>query len=356
MRRFLLCFILGFPLFTVSGCNKQNPTEATPDAVPVTITTARLQSADAISLPGRVEAWRSAEVRARVSGIVVARHFEEGAEVKRGQKLFTIDPAPFEAELSERKAVAAKARAQLTEAQTALSRTQQLIASGAVSQQAVDSAKAAADSAHADVLAADAAIKTAALNLSYAHVTAPIDGRIGRALVTEGALVGHNESTPLALIQQIDKVYVNFTQAVAQSLHWQSQTAVPLQLRVEGFKQRFNGQLLFADISVDPTSDQITLRGAFDNPEHKLLPGMYVRVSPKNTAAALVVAPQRAIHHDHNQQAFLWLVNAENKAEQRLVTLGELVGQDWQILDGLAEGESIITGGNVESGSSVNVK
>lgn len=340
-------------LILLTACSDNNSSTSASTATPVAVATARLSQAGATSLPGRIEAWRSAEVRARVAGIVLQRHFEEGADVKAGQKLFTIDPAPFEAELAEREAAQAKAKALLTEAEAALTRAEQLVGSGAISQQALDRARAEADSARAEWLAAAAAVKTAKLQLSYAHVTAPISGRIGRALVTEGALVGHNESTPLALIQQIDRVYANFSQPVAESLHWQQAGEVALSLRVDGSGEPFRGKLLFADISVDPQTAQVSLRGEFANPERKLLPGMYVQVTPELNQQGALAVPSRAVHHDPDKRAFIWVVNSERQAEQRFVSLGAVVGQQWQILDGLNEGEMVITGGKVEAGSAV---
>lgn len=335
------------------GCGEQTEEAAAPTATPVTVSTAEFKQSDSAAMPGRIEAWRSAEVRARVAGIVLARHFTEGTEVKAGQKLFTIDPAPFEAELAERQAAEARAQAKLTEAQAAFKRAEQLVGSGAISAQELDRTRSEADSARADLLAAQAAIKTAKLQLSYAHVTAPISGRIGRALVTEGALVGQNETTPLALIQQIDKVYANFNQPVAESLHWQDKTDIALNLTVEGSSETFSGKLLFTDISVDPTSSQLTLRGEFDNPERKLLPGMFVRVKPAATTSQRLVVPSRAVHHDNDKRAFVFVVNANKQAEQRFVSLGHADGNLWEITEGVNAGEQVITGGKVEPGSSV---
>lgn len=356
MRRHRFVHVTGFTLCSLlllAGCSDEAQPEASAAAVPVTVARAEIKASAVAALPGRIEAWRSAEVRARVAGIVLKRHFEEGSEVKAGQKLFTIDPAPFEAELAERKAAQVKAQAQLVEAEAALKRAEQLVSSGAVSQQALDSSRATADSAKADLLAADAAVKTAKLQLSYAHVTAPISGRIGRALVTEGALVGQGESTPLALIQQIDRVYANFSQPVAESLHWQQNQDVALSLTVDGSSEQFHGNLLFADISVDPNTAQVSLRGEFANPDRRLLPGMYARITPQINQASAVRIPSRAVHHDHEKRAFVWLVNADQQVEQRFVTLGAADNQQWQILEGIRAGDTVITGGKVEAGSSV---
>ncbi|WP_313519383.1 efflux RND transporter periplasmic adaptor subunit, partial [Pseudomonas sp.] len=249
-------------------------------------------------LPGRIEPVRVAEVRARVAGIVLRRAFEEGADVKAGELLFQIDPAPFKAALSRAQGELARAEATLFEAQAMLRRYEQLVKVDAISQQDFDTARAAVQGGLAAKRTAQADVETATLNLGYATVKAPISGRIGRALVTEGALVGQDEATMMARIQQLDPIYADFNQPVADALRMRAALARDtspgagengLSLRVEGTDHESRGTLMFTDIAVDPGTGQVALRGRFANPEGVLLPGMYVRVrAPQGTDEAAI--------------------------------------------------------------------
>ncbi|KAB0548768.1 MexC family multidrug efflux RND transporter periplasmic adaptor subunit [Pseudomonas argentinensis] len=304
-------------------------------------------------LPGRIEPVRVAEVRARVAGIVLKRTFEEGADVKAGDLLFQIDPAPFKAALSRAEAELARADAQLFQAQATVKRYEPLVKINAVSQQDFDVARATLRSAQADKRSAQANVETAKLDLGYAQVRAPIAGRIGRAQVTEGALVGQGETTLLARIQQLDPVYADFSQPAADALRLRAAIAdgkvsgdgdKTLSLRVDGTDIESKGTLLFTDISVDRSTGQIALRGRFDNPQGVLLPGMYVRVStPQGLDQNAILVPQRAVQRSADGKASVMLLGADDTVEARPVTTGTMQGARWQITDGLKAGDQVIT-------------
>ncbi len=303
-------------------------------------------------LPGRIEPVRVAEVRARVAGIVLKRTFEEGADVKAGDLLFQIDPAPFKAALSRAEGELARAEAQLFQAQATVERYQPLVKINAVSQQDFDVARATLRSAQADKRSAQANVETAKLDLGYAQVRAPIAGRIGRAQVTEGALVGQGETTLLARIQQLDPVYADFSQPAADALRLRAAIAdgkvsgegdKTLSLRVDGTDIQSQGTLLFTDISVDRSTGQIALRGRFDNPQGVLLPGMYVRVrTPQGLDQEAILVPQRAVQRSADGKASVMLLGEGNSVEARPVTTGAMQGARWQITDGLKAGDKVI--------------
>lgn len=306
-------------------------------------------------LPGRVEAARSAQVRARVTGIVQKRLFREGSDVKAGQALFQIDPAPYQAALDSAQATLAKANANLSQATALATRFKPLREAKAISEQEYVNAASAQAQAQADVASARAAVQTARLNLGYATVTAPISGRIGRALVTEGALVSQAEATQLAVVQQISPAYVNFTQPVGEltrlrrSLASGSASAVseaPVRIVMEdGTELRQSGRLLFSDLSVDPTSGQVTLRAEVPNPEQLLLPGMYVRARiAQSQVANGVLLPQQAVSRGDKGDSVL-VVGADNKPAPRPVKLGGAQNGQWLVLEGLKAGERVIADG-----------
>lgn len=308
-------------------------------------------------LPGRVEALRVAQVRARVNGVVLKRRFVEGSDVKVGQPLFQIDPAPYQAALDAAQAVLAKAQANRVMATELATRYKPLAEAKAISAQEYVTAEAQRLQAEADVAAGRAAVQTAKLNLAYAHVTAPIAGRIGRAAVTEGALVSAAEGTLLATIQQIGAVYVNFTQPNTEVLRMRRALAANQQRRVgngaaevrvvldDGSELPRPGKLLFSDLSVDPSSGQVTLRAEVPNPDGLLLPGQYVRVRLAQTELlAAMVLPQQAVTRA-NQGDSVLVVGADNKPQPRNVKLGAAQGNDWIVLDGLAPGDRVIVDG-----------
>lgn len=306
-------------------------------------------------LPGRVEPVRVAEVRARVPGIVMKKNFEEGADVKAGDLLFQIDPAPLKAAVSRAEGDLARAQSVAHEAQARVKRYEPLVKIEAVSQQDFDSATADLRSAQAAIRSAQADLETARLNLGYASVKAPISGRVGRALVTEGALVGQGDVTLMARIQQLDPVYVDFTQSVADALRLRESLKdgklsgddnKALSIRVEGTQYERQGALLFTDIAVDRGTGQVSLRGKFANSDGVLLPGMYVRVrTPQGTDNQAILVPQRAVQRGSDGNAVVMVVGADDRVEPRSVTTGAMQGSRWQISEGLKVGDQVIVGG-----------
>ena len=303
-------------------------------------------------LPGRVEASRTAQVRARVNGIVQKRLFREGSEVKAGQLLFQIDPAPYQAAVDSAKAAVVKAQASLTQAKEQATRYKPLAEARAISAQDYIDAQSAQAAAEADVASTQAALRTAQLNLGYASVTAPISGRIGRALVTEGALVSATEATQMALIQQIDPVYINATQAVAEVARLRKAadaaaadlSAVRVVLD-DGSELPQRGRLLFSDLSVDPTTAQVTLRTEVANPRGLLLPGMYVRTRlVQGQIAGAMRVPQQAVTRGPQGDTVL-VIGEGNKPVSRPVKISGAAGSNWLVTDGLKAGEQVIVEG-----------
>lgn len=308
-------------------------------------------------LPGRVEPLRTAQVRARVNGVVLKRQFTEGSEVKAGQPLYQIDPTPYKAALESANAQLARAQASLAQTTATAERYKPLAAAQAISQQDFVNAQMAQKVAEADVAAAKAAIETARINLDYASVTAPIGGRIGRALVTEGALVSAAEGTQLALIQQTGSVYVNFTQSSSEMLRLRKSFAAgqvrklgsdAVAVRVvleDGSELPRNGKLLFSDVSVDATSGQVTLRAEVPNPEGLLMPGQYVRVRiAQAEMPSGFLIPQQAVTRTSQGDTVL-VVGEGNKPGPRPVKVGGQVGGQWIVTDGLKPGEKVIVDG-----------
>ena len=305
-------------------------------------------------LPGRVEASRVAQVRARVTGIVQKRFFREGSDVRAGQVLYQIDPAPYQATLDSAKAQLAKAQANLGQATATATRYKPLREANAISQQEYGNAQMAQAQAEADVAAAQAAVRTAQLNLGYATVTAPIGGRIGRALVSEGALVSATEATQMALIQQIDPVFVNATQPVADVARLRQQAsatgkpsdAAPVRVLLDdGSELPQPGRLLFSDLSVDPSSGQVTLRTEVANPQARLLPGMYVRTRlVQGQIPNAVLLPQQAVTRSGQGDTVL-VVGEGGKPGPRPVKISGSTGTQWIVTEGLKAGEQVIVEG-----------
>ncbi len=308
-------------------------------------------------LPGRLEASRVAQVRARAAGILRERLFKEGSDVRAGQPLFRIDAAPYEAAAASAQASLARAQANATQATAQAERYKPLMEANAVSKQEYINAVAAQKSAEADVAAGRAALQTAQINLNYASVSSPIAGRIGRALVTEGALVGQGEATPLAVVQQINPMYVNFTQSTTEVLRLRKALAsgalqkagtdaakVHIVLE-DGSEHPQTGKLLFSDLTVDPTSGQITLRAEVPNPTGLLLPGMYVRVRlAQAELPSGILLPQQAVTRSDKGDSVL-VVGADNKPAPRPIKIGSAQGNQWLVTEGLQPGEKVIVDG-----------
>lgn len=312
----------------------------------------------ASELPGRLEATRIAQVRARAAGILQKRLFREGSDVKAGQLLFQIDAAPYRAQLQSAQAAQARAEANREQAAAQAERYQPLLEANAISKQDYINAVASFKQADADVASARAAVTTAQINLGYASVTAPISGRIGRALVTEGALVGQGEATQLALVQQIDPMYVNFTQSTTEVLRLRkaieagrlqrsgASDAATVQVVLEdGSLYGAKGRLLFSDLTVDATSGQITLRAEVPNPDGLLLPGTYVRVRLQQAQASdAVLLPQQAVTRSPLGDSVM-VVASDGKFGPRTVKIGGAQAGQWVVLDGLKAGEQVMVDG-----------
>ncbi|MDY7577636.1 efflux RND transporter periplasmic adaptor subunit [Herbaspirillum sp. RTI4] len=341
----------------IAGCGKQADAPAARPPGQVSIVTIAPQSISInAELPGRLEATRIAQVRARVPGIVLQRTFREGSDVKAGEVLFRIDPAPLQAAFAS--AEASLARAEATQTQTSLKATRYkpLVEVNAVSKQEYDDAIAAQQQANADVATARAARLTAGLNLGYATVTSPIAGRIGRALVTEGALVGQaSDATQMALVQQLDPIYVNLTQSSTDLLKLQqamnsgtlkgvAKPKISL-ITEDGSTYPLPGKLLFADLAVDENTGMVSLRAEFPNPKHTLLPGMYVRAKLEQAINdQTILVPQQAVTRDLNGASVL-VVGPDNKVALRTVETGASNGNNWIITNGLKAGDRVIVEG-----------
>jgi membrane fusion protein, multidrug efflux system len=309
-------------------------------------------------LPGRLESTRVAEVRARAAGILVHRLFREGSDVKAGQVLFEIDPAPYAAAANSAQANLERAQANAIQAKALADRYKPLVEANAVSKQEYDNAVAAQKTAEADVAVGRASVQTAKINLGYATVTAPISGRIGRALVTEGALVGQGDATELAVIQQINPLYVNFTQSATEVLRLRrameagqfkrasgDNAAVVHIVLEDGTEYPQAGKLLFSDLTVDPTTGQVTLRAEVPNADGALLPGLYVRVRLEQAQAAnAITVPQQAVTRT-GQGDTLTVVGADGKLAKRTVKISAAQNNQWVVLDGLKAGEQVMVDG-----------
>ncbi len=356
-----------FVLFAVTACGKSNTQSSAPPPTEVSVVTVKPGPLGVTNeLPGRLESTRIAEIRARVPGIVLKRTFREGSDVKAGATLFLIDPAQFKATYASANASVARAEATLLQAELKEKRYKPLVATNAISKQEYDDVTATLKQAEADLAASKAARETARLSLDYATVTSPISGRIGRALVTEGALVGQNETTLLATVQQIDPIYVNMTQSSTDILQLQRALAAGKlksakgQIKVtlitdDGQEYAQSGKLLFSDLTVDESSGAVTLRAEFPNPDRQLLPGMYVRARVEQAVNEnAITVPQQAITRTPDGSAVM-VVSAENKVVSRSVKTGAASGDSWVINEGLKEGDLVIVEGlqKVQPGATV---
>ena len=321
----------------------------TVSASPVTLTK---------ELPGRITPMRIAEVRPRVSGIIVERTFQQGSTVKAGDILYRIDPAPLQVELEKARAALAKAEAVLYQADRQEDRLRTLLNGQTTTQAQYELALATERQAAAEVAAQKAEVSQTQLNLDYATVRAPINGRIGRALITEGALVGKNEATHLATVQQLDPIYADFTQSVTEvnalkrdlalgRLESVSPDTAKVHLLLEdGSVYEHPGRLLFSDVTVDPGTAKVTLRGEFPNPKFELLPGMYVRVQiEEGIATSGITVPAQAVQRTDAGTSAVYVVNNEGRAVLQLVRAGRTLGNEVLIEDGLKPGYRVVVDG-----------
>jgi membrane fusion protein (multidrug efflux system) len=353
-----LIVTLLFVACAAGGCDKKKP--APPAQGPAEVGIITLEEKPVVlttELPGRTTPYRVAEVRARVNGIVLKRHFTEGADVKEGDPLFDIDPAPFEAALQSARAAAARASATAANAKTQAARTAKMLEGGVGTQIEADNASAAQKVAEADVASAQAALQTATINLGYTKIKAPISGRIGRAAVTEGAYVQASPASLLATIQQLDQMYVDLTwsNAEVQRLKRDIESGklksregqAEVKLMLEGDAEYAEtGKLQFADVTVDANTGSISLRALFPNPKGGLLPGMFVRARlEEGTKPNAILVPQKGVTRDGKGKATALIVNAESKVERRELVTDRVIGDSWLVVDGLKAGDRVIVEG-----------
>ncbi|HET7202206.1 MAG TPA: efflux RND transporter periplasmic adaptor subunit [Steroidobacteraceae bacterium] len=340
-----------------AACGDQQDTPEGGAPVPVTIVTLRSEKVTLTrELPGRSTAYLVAEVRPQVDGIVLKRLFTEGGLVKQGQPLYQIDDATYRADLNSARANVVRAQATLETADLDAKRSAQLVRVDAVSQQDDENAAAALRHAQADLKAAQAAADRAATVLGYARIVAPISGRIGRSSVTQGALVTANQAEPLATVQQLDPIYVDLTQSSAEWLQLRRELAsgrlagasdLPVTIVLEdGSPYEHTGKLAFSEVSVDPTTGSFALRVVVPNPDHVLLPGMYVRaVIGRGVRENGVLVPQQGIARDPKGGTTAMIVGADEKVEVREVRVSQTIGDKWLVEEGLAPGDRVVVEG-----------
>jgi membrane fusion protein (multidrug efflux system) len=307
-------------------------------------------------LAGRTSAFLVSDVRPQVSGIIKARLFTEGGQVKAGQSLYQIDPATYQAAYDSALAQQAQAQANYDSAKQKADRYKQLISIKAISQQDYDDAQTALKTATANLALQKAAVQTAQINLNYTRVVSPISGQVGKSTVTPGALVTANQTTALATVQDLSKIYVDITQSASDLLKLKRALAagelgapdhadVTLTLD-DGSTYPLTGRLEFSDVTVDPATGSVTLRAVFANPDGLLLPGMFVNARiVKGTVSQAILIPQGAVVLDPKGGASVLLAGPDNKAHKQIITLGQMQGSQWQVLNGLKTGDKVIAEG-----------
>ncbi|EBK4284334.1 multidrug efflux pump subunit AcrA [Salmonella enterica] len=355
----------------LTGCDDkqdQQGGQQMPEVGVVTLKTEPLQITT--ELPGRTVAYRIAEVRPQVSGIILKRNFVEGSDIEAGVSLYQIDPATYQATYDSAKGDLAKAQAAANIAELTVKRYQKLLGTQYISKQEYDQALADAQQATAAVVAAKAAFETARINLAYTKVTSPISGRIGKSSVTEGALVQNGQASALATVQQLDPIYVDVTQSSNDFLRLKQELAngslkqengkakVDL-VTSDGIKFPQSGTLEFSDVTVDQSTGSITLRAIFPNPDHTLLPGMFVRARlQEGTKPTALLVPQQGVTRTPRGDATVLVVGADNKVETRQIVASQAIGDKWLVTDGLKAGDRVVVSGlqKVRPGAQVKVQ
>ncbi len=353
----------------LAGCNDQGETQAHPTEPQVTVHVVESAPlAVTTELPGRTTAFRIAEVRPQVSGIVLKRNFTEGSDVEAGQSLYQIDPATYQADYNSAKGELAKSEAAAAIAHLTVKRYVPLVGTKYISQQEYDQAIADARQADASVIAAKAAVESARINLAYTRVTSPISGRIGKSNVTEGALVTNGQATELATVQQLDPIYVDVTQSsndfmrlkqsVEQGNLHKDNTRSTVELVMEnGQSYPLKGSLQFSDVTVDESTGSITLRAVFPNPQHTLLPGMFVRARiDEGIQPNAILVPQQGVTRTPRGDATVMVVNDKSQVEARPVVAAQAIGDKWLISEGLQPGDKVIVSGLQKARPGVQVK
>lgn len=362
LKKAALCVAAGFAVTLFGGCDSQKSTGAPAGAgaqraPQVSVTEIQPTELDmTTTLQGRTAPYLVADVRPQVAGILQKRLFKEGSEVKEGQALYQIDPAVYEAAVASAKAELQRAQAVLYQTRLTANRYAQLVKTNAISKQNNDDAQAAYKQAQAAVTAAEAGLKNAQINLDYTTVRSPITGRIGRSLVTPGALLSAHQAQNMAVVQTLDPIYVDVTQSSKEILSLKKDIAsgklktkggaIPVTLIMEdGTKYPQTGELTLSEVSVDPGTGTITLRAEFPNPDNILLPGMFVRTElPQGTMEKALLVPQRAVMREANGTPYVYVVEDGKIAIRRLVT-HRTQGQNWIVEEGLKPGEKVVIEG-----------
>ena len=359
-------------ILLISGCGPRGPQGpqqmGPPEVGVVTIQPERIVLTK--ELPGRTAAYRVAEIRPQVNGLILKRSFKEGANVKAGDLLYQIDPSPYQAAYDQAAAAVSMAEANLTSLRLREKRFKQLAANRAVGQQDYDDALAALQHMEAQLKSSQAALVSARINLSYTPIKAPISGYIGRSSVTEGALVTAYQAVPLATIQQLDPIYVDVTQSTAEVLrldrqlaegrlthNGQNQNAVELILD-DGTTYARKGTLKFRDITVDPTTGSVILRAVFPNPDGTLLPGMFVyTILQEGIQEEAILVSQSGVNRNHRGEPYVLVVDESGKVDLRMVTIDRAIGDRWLVSNGLNPNDQVIVEGvqKVKPGASVKV-
>jgi membrane fusion protein, multidrug efflux system len=351
---------LGCAVFFLSGCSESQSALTKEAKAPPQVAVITVQPSPRVfirELPGRIAPTRVAEIRARVAGIVMERSFQQGADVKAGDVVYRIDPARFDVQLDAAKAALAKAQAVLDQAERQAQRIEKLLKVQVASQAQHENVTATLRQAQADVAARKADVARAKLDLDYTTVRSPISGRIGGALVTEGALVGQGAATHLATVLQLDPIYADFTQSVSehQQLRRDFESGALERVLPDSAKVRLSfddgivyphlGRLVFSNASVDPSTGQVTLRGEFPNPKSELLPGMYVRIHiEQGIDGDSIAIPQQAVRRNDTGGNEVYVIRAENRAVLRLIRVGRVVDEQW-LVRGLKPGDRVIVEG-----------
>ncbi|MBS1074057.1 efflux RND transporter periplasmic adaptor subunit [Gluconobacter sp. Dm-73] len=359
--------LLALPLL-VAGCQKKTPPPQMPPQ-PVDVVTLKTQPVTLeTSLPGRTDAYEQAQIRPQVNGVIVSRDFEQGADVKAGQQLFQIYIAPYQAAYDQAKAQLLNAQAVSARADGQLKRYRPLVAVHAVSSQDFDNTLATAREAEAQVAQAKAALEAAAVNLNYTHVRAPISGRIGRTLYTAGALLTAGQTQPVAVVTRLDPIYVDVNLAATDMLRLKRELAdgqlerngtdAAVGLRLEdNTEYPVRGKLQLSEVTVDPATGTLVMRAVFPNPDHLLLPGMFVNAHiQEGIDPHGMLVPQVAVARDAKGNPYVMVVDGENKVSQRSIQVLRTVGESWLVSDGLKAGEKVMVSGlqKVQPGAKVS--
>lgn len=366
LRSILSLLVAGF----VAGCSKEAPP---PPQMPAPAVTVAVMEPETVTLtrelPGRTNAYVVAEVRPRVTGIVEERFFTEGGEVEQGQELYQLDDAIYRADYNSAKARFARAQATYELAKSNAERTSGLFEANAVSQQELDNVMSALQQAEADLAVAEAAVATSEVLLNYSRITSPISGRIGKSTVTQGALVTANQAEPLATVQQLDPIYVDLTRSSRELLRLRRELEagtltetdeVPVTILLEdGTRFEHEGKVAFSEVSVDPTTGSFSLRVVVPNPDHVLLPGMYVRAIVSNGVREnAILVPQQGIARGPTGNTYAMVVNEDGVVEQRPVEVSRAIADKWLVESGLSAGDRVVVQGlqKIRPGSPVQIE